>query len=131
MKAMFTYYTVNDTIYGLQYFYDVYKGEFELMNRYYIALDSIDNSRCYEYSPKNEPMSKYWIETTDSSMTFFYSRIYEDELVGKYYFSKIGSESTTGFKHKIHPTIVNKKFQLFDLMGRPAKQKQHIIKVMK
>lgn len=64
-------------------------------------------------------------------MTFFYSRIYEDELVGKYYFSKIGSESTTGFKHKIHPTIVNKKFQLFDLMGRPAKQKQHIIKVMK
>lgn len=131
MEAMLISYTVNDTIYGLQYFYDVYKGEFELMNRYYIALDSIDNSRCYQYSLKNEPMSKYWIETTDSSMTFFYSGIDDDELVGKYYFSKNGSEETTSFNHKIRPAAINKKFQLFDLLGRPAKQKQHIIKVVK
>lgn len=133
MEAMLISYTVNDTIYGLQYFYDVYEGEgkFELMNSYYIALDSIDSSICYQYSLKNNPMSKYWIEKTDSSMTFFYSRIYDDEFVGKYYFSKIGSEGTTSLNHKIHPAIVNKKFQLFDLMGRPAKQKQHIIKVVK
>lgn len=131
MEAMLISYTVNDTIYGLQYFYDVYEGKFELMNRYYIALDSTDSSKCYQYSLKNDPMAKYWTETTDSSMTFLYSRIYDDEFVGKYYFSKNGSEETTSFNHKIRPAAINKKFQLFDLLGRPAKQKQHIIKVGK
>lgn len=63
------------------------------------------------------------IETTETGFTLSYSNNNT-----KYFFVKVGPNSTTAILHKKHPAYIPEKAKHFDLLGRPANSK-YIIKI--
>lgn len=132
-------YIRNDTLYTEEYDYGYYSEGFTFVRAEYTVVDSTQKNTCntyatriYSKSVKDTLVGKTWFEEIDNSLIVYsIEDLAQSEYVNKLYYSLRNSEGTTTITKRKVPSFNIEKNSKFDLIGRPAKQKQHIIKVVK
>lgn len=120
------YFLKNDTLFRIEY-----GNEPDEMT----YPDPADTNTCYQSSKGSNGWNVWYRhESKMQNDTLVITRTYmEDGMDFKtyVYFFAPKIKDNPLFIRKIKPTATAKQFRYFDLMGRPAKQNQHIIKVVK
>ena len=127
----------NDTLFIKNYFSETSdKSGTYITDRYFIVHDPDNKDQCIEkkyyinedktISVSDKIRNVYTIEETANGFVTTRKSLSSSSSYKVFYV--YNNESTISLKKNIHPTIIPKGIQLFDLLGRPANSK-HIIKV--